>query len=213
MKVNLRRHTLDKNNRPTTSIMGNGINSAVSIEEFRLYITTLEGLLKDTLNENLKLKQQLNEFIPKKTQYDIKKVQTKVEENIKRYSRGKLFLNELEKKIQLKPLNQIMLKDPNKIPNPNDTQNDQIKNLISQYESQLEAIIAKKSQIENKLNTSEKEKEDLKNKFNDEFVLMSSVIYNLGFLYWSMKSDYEDKLKQNKGWLEMERIKQYNGDY
>ena len=213
MKVNLRRHTLDKNNRPTTSIMGNGINSAVSIEEFRLYITTLEGLLKDTLNENLKLKQQLNEFIPKKTQYDIKKVQTKVDENIKRYSRGKLFLNELEKKIQLKPLNQIMLKDPNKIPNPNDTQNDQIKNLISQYESQLEAIIAKKSQIENKLNTSEKEKEDLKTKFNDEFVLMSSVIYNLGFLYWSMKSDYEDKLKQNKGWLEMERIKQYNGDY
>ena len=106
-----------------------------------------------------------------------------------------------------------MLKDPNKISNPNETSNDQIKNLISQYESQLEAIIAKKSQIENKLNTSEKEKEDLKTKFNDEFVLMSSVIYNLGFLYWSMKSDYEDKLKQNKGWLEMERIKQYNGDY
>ena len=213
VKVNVRRHTMDKINRPTTSIMGNGINNAVSIEEFRLYITTLEGLLKDTLNENLKLKQQLNEFIPKKTQYDIKKVQTKVEENIKRYSRGKIFLNELEKKIQLKPINQIMLKDPNKISNPNETSNDQIKNLISQYESQLEAIIAKKSQIENKLNTSEKEKEDLKTKFNDEFVLMSSVIYNLGFLYWSMKSDYEDKLKQNKGWLEMERIKQYNGDY
>ena len=213
VKVNVRRHTMDKVNRPTTSIMGNGINNAVSIEEFRLYITTLEGLLKDTLNENLKLKQQLNEFIPKKTQYDLKKVQTKVEENIKRYSRGKIFLNELEKKIQLKPINQIMLKDPNKISNPNETSNDQIKNLISQYESQLEAIIAKKSQIENKLNTSEKEKEDLKTKFNDEFVLMSSVIYNLGFLYWSMKSDYEDKLKQNKGWLEMERIKQYNGDY
>ena len=213
VKVNVRRHTMDKINRPTTSIMGNGINNAVSIEDFRLYITTLEGLLKDTLNENLKLKQQLNEFIPKKTQYDLKKVQTKVEENIKRYSRGKLFLNELEKKIQLKPINQIMLKDPNKISNPNETSNDQIKNLISQYESQLEAIIAKKSQIENKLNTSEKEKEDLKTKFNDEFVLMSSVIYNLGFLYWSMKSDYEDKLKQNKGWLEMERIKQYNGDY
>ena len=213
VKVNVRRHTMDKINRPTTSIMGNGINNAVSIEEFRFYITTLEGLLKDTLNENLKLKQQLNEFIPKKTQYDLKKVQTKVEENIKRYSRGKIFLNELEKKIQLKPINQIMLKDPNKISNPNETSNDQIKNLISQYESQLEAIIAKKSQIENKLNTSEKEKEDLKTKFNDEFVLMSSVIYNLGFLYWSMKSDYEDKLKQNKGWLEMERIKQYNGDY
>ena len=102
VKVNVRRHTMDKINRPTTSIMGNGINNAVSIEDFRLYITTLEGLLKDTLNENLKLKQQLNEFIPKKTQYDLKKVQTKVEENIKRYSRGKIFLNELEKKDPIK---------------------------------------------------------------------------------------------------------------
>ena len=106
------------------------------------------------------------------------------------------------------------MKDTNKNTNPNENQNDaKIKNLIAQYENQLEAIINKKCQIENKLNTSEKEKEDLRNKFNDEFVLMSSVIYNLGFLYWSMKSDYEDKLKQNKGWLEMERIKQYNGDY
>ena len=86
----------------------------------------------------------------------------------------------------------------------------------------IEAISEKMNQAENKLNTSEKEKDDLKTKFNDEFVLMStrlwnidckkySVIYNLGFLYWSMKSDYEDKLKQNKGWLEMEIIKQYNG--
>ena len=214
MKVNLRRHTMDKIMRPTTSIMPNPNNNPHSIEEFRLYITTLEGLLKDTLNENLKLKQQLNEYVAKKNQFDLKKAQAKVEDNIKRYSRGKSFLNELEKKIQLKPLNQLFQKDPNNPnSNPGESQNDQIKNLISQYENQLEAIISKKSQIENKLNTSEKEKEDLKNKFNDEFVLMSSVIYNLGFLYWSMKSDYEDKLKQNKGWLEMERIKQYNGDY
>ena len=214
MKVNLRRHTMDKINRPGTSIMGNGINNTVSIEDFRLYITTLEALLKDTLNENLKLKTQLNEFIGKKNQYDLKKVQAKTEDNIKKYSNGKLYLNELEKKIQLKPLNQLISKENNKNSNnQNENQNDQIKNFIAQYESQLEAIITKKSQIENKLNTTEKEKEDLKTKFNDEFVLMSSVIYNLGFLYWSMKSDYEDKLKQNKGWLEMERIKQYNGDY
>ena len=213
MKVNLRRHTMDKVTRPMTGMMNNGISNSLSVEDFRLYITTLEALLKETLDENLKLKTQLNEYIPKKNQFDLKKAQIKVEDNIKRYSRGKLFLNELEKKIQLKPLNQIILKDGIKNSNPNETSNDQIKNLIAQYENQLEAIITKKSQIENKLNTSEKEKEDLKNKFNDEFVLMSSVIYNLGFLYWSMKSDYEDKLKQNKGWLEMERIKQYNGDY
>ena len=209
MKVNLRKNN-DKNSRPGTTM----INNSGSIEEFRLYIVTLESYLKETLNENLKLKEQLNQFIGKKTPFDIKKLQAKNEELIKKYSKGKVFLNELEKKIQLKPINQLVLNDMNKNGTPNENQNDaKIKNLIAQYENQLEAIINKKSQIENKLNSSEKEKEDLKNKFNDEFVLMSSVIYNLGFLYWSMKSDYEDKLKQNKGWLEMERIKQYNGDY
>ena len=207
VKVNTRKN--DKSSRPGTTILSSG----GSIEEFRLYIVTLEGNLKEALNENLKLKTQLNEF-NKKNPFDLKKAKAKNDELINKYSKGKYFLNELEKKIQLKPINQLILNDMNKNGNSNESQSDaKIKNLITQYENQLEAIITKKSQIENKLNASEKEKEDLKSKFNDEFVLMSSVIYNLGFLYWSMKADYEDKLKQNKGWLEMERIKQYNGDY
>ena len=207
VKVNTRKN--DKSSRPGTTILSSG----GSIEEFRLYIVTLEGYLKEALNENLKLKTQLNEF-NKKNPFDLKKAKAKNDELINKYSKGEYFLNELEKKIQLKPINQLILNDMNKNGNSNESQSDaKIKNLITQYENQLEAIITKKSQIENKLNASEKEKEDLKSKFNDEFVLMSSVIYNLGFLYWSMKSDYEDKLKQNKGWLEMERIKQYNGDY
>ena len=207
VKGNIRKN--DKSSRPGTTILSSG----GSIEEFRLYIVTLEGNLKEALNENLKLKKELNEF-NKKNPFDLKKAKAKNDELINKYSKGKYFLNELEKKIQLKPINQLILNDMNKNGNSNESQSDaKIKNLITQYENQLEAIITKKSQIENKLNASEKEKEDLKSKFNDEFVLMSSVIYNLGFLYWSMKSDYEDKLKQNKGWLEMERIKQYNGDY
>ena len=207
VKGNIRKN--DKSSRPGTTILSSG----GSIEEFRLYIVTLEGYLKEALNENLKLKTQLNEF-NKKNPFDLKKAKAKNDELINKYSKGKYFLNELEKKIQLTPINQLILNDMNKNGNSNESQSDaKIKNLITQYENQLEAIITKKSQIENKLNASEKEKEDLKSKFNDEFVLMSSVIYNLGFLYWSMKSDYEDKLKQNKGWLEMERIKQYNGDY
>ncbi len=212
--MNVKRLTINKGNRPGTTMMG--LKPGVSIEDFRQYINELENSVKDLLNENLKLKQQIND-LNKKSQYDIKKAQIKSEESIKKFSKGKFYLNELEKKIELKPLNQIVLKDlkdNNNTNNPNENQKDiQFKNLIAQYESQLEEIISKKSRIEDKLNSSEKEKEDLKNKFNDEFVLMSSVIYNFGFLYWSMKSDYEDKLKQNKGWLEKERIKQYNGDY
>ena len=210
MKVNLRRNTLDKEKRPQTV----QVNTSPSIDEFRLYINNLETLLRDTLNENVKLRQQLNEFSIKKNQIDIRKLQSKVDELVKKYSKGKMYLNDLEKKMGSgKPLNQA-LRDINKNIITNDNQNDsKLQNFIANYETQLEAILKQKNHVENQLNSSEKEKDDLKNKFNDEFVLMSSVIYNLGFLYWSMKSDYEDKLKQNKGWLEMERIKQYNGDY
>ena len=216
MKGNVRRNTMDKEKRPQTSINNflkpdNGNNNNSSIDEFRLYINNLESLLRDTLNENVKLRQQLNEFSAKKNQLDIKKLQAKVDDLVKKYSKGKNYLNDLEKKIGL--AKQINLKEVNKNVISNDGNDSKLQNIIAQYESQLDEILEKKSQVENQLNSSEKEKEDLKNKFKDEFVLMSSVIYNLGFLYWSMKSDYEDKLKQNKGWLEMERIKQYNGDY
>ena len=213
MKVNLRRNTMDKEKRPQTVLM-NSTNVSTA-DEFRSYITNLETLLRDTLNENLKLRQQISELSGKKNQIDFKKLQTKVDELSKKYSKGKTYLTDLEKRMNgtrsinqnLKELNKNMILS-------NDNSNDsKIQNIISKYESQIEAIMEKQTHIENKLNSSEKEKDDLKNKFNDEFVLMSSVIYNLGFLYWSMKSDYEDKLKQNKGWLEMERIKQYNGDY
>ncbi len=211
MKVNLRRNTMDKEKRPQTSL--NSSTNPSSIDEFRLYINNIETLLRDTLNENVKLRQQLNEFSAKKNQIDIRKLQSKADELVKKYSKGKAYLSELEKKIgSSKQINQF-LKDF-KSPPSNDIQNNtNNQSLIAQYESKLEAALEKYNHIENQLNASEKEKDDLKNKFNDEFVLMSSVIYNLGFLYWSMKSDYEDKLKQNKGWLEMERIKQYNGDY
>jgi len=207
-----KRFTVDMTNRPGTTMSPQ--KPGDSIEDFRKYINSLESKIKEYANENVKLKQQLNQYLNNKNQYDIKKEKIKTEELINKYSIGKMYLNAIEKKIELNPINQLAMKDIKNTNNPNENQNDmKIKNLISQYEAQLEEIINKKSRIEDKLNTSEKEKEDLKTKFNDEFVLMSSVIYNLGFLYWSMKSDYEDKLKQNKGWLEMERIKQYNGDY
>ena len=210
--MKIKRLTVDMTNRPGTTMFPQ--KQGVSIEDFRKYINSLESTIKEYANENVELKQQLNQYLNKKNQYDIKKEKIKTEELINKYSIGKMYLNAIEKKIELNPINQLALKDAKNTNNPNENQNDmKIKNLISQYEAQLEEIINKKSRIEDKLNTSEKEKEDLKTKFNDEFVLMSSVIYNLGFLYWSMKSDYEDKLKQNKGWLEMERIKQYNGDY
>ena len=76
------------------------------------------------------------------------------------------------------------------------------------------------NELEKKLKESEKEKEkfkiekdNLKMHFDKEFELMSSVIYNLGFQFWSLKCEDSEKLKQNENWLVKERIKQYNGDY
>ena len=147
--MNIKRITVDKANRPGTTMMP--IKPGATIEEFRRYINDLETQVKDVLNENLKLKKQLNEFVSKKSQYDIKQVQIKMDELIKKFSKGKFYLNELEKKIQLKPLNQIVLKDNNNANNPNENPNDvKFKNLIAQYESQLEEIISKKSRIEEK---------------------------------------------------------------
>ena len=125
VKVNTRKN--DKSSRPGTTILSSG----GSIEEFRLYIVTLEGYLKEALNENLKLKTQLNEF-NKKNPFDLKKAKAKNDELINKYSKGKYFLNELEKKIQLKPINQLILNDMNKNGNPNEGQSDaKIKNLIT----------------------------------------------------------------------------------
>ena len=162
-----------------------------------------------SLNENVKLKMQINDLSAKKNQIDLKKLQTKADELIKRYSKGKTYLNDIEKKLIQKP----PLKELNKIITENPNGDNKMQGIINEYESQIEEILESKSQLQSKLNASEKEKEDLQTKFREEFMLMSSVIYNLGFLYWSMKSEYEDKLKSNKGWLETERIKQYNGDY
>ena len=107
MKVNLRRNTMDKEKRPQTSL--NSSTNPSSIDEFRLYINNIETLLRDTLNENVKLRQQLNEFSAKKNQIDIRKLQSKADELVKKYSKGKAYLSELEKKIgSSKQINQFL---------------------------------------------------------------------------------------------------------
>lgn len=67
--------------------------------------------------------------------------------------------------------------------------------------------------IKNLRAQNEKENKELKTKYENEMQLISSTIYNLGFNFWQMKYSYEEKLKKNKNWLDLERAKQYNGDY
>ena len=206
MKVNLRPKTGEKRQK-NNNLPNNNSNPNFTFDQLRNYVTELESLLKETLIENMKLKI----IVDKKSQSLEKKYRQKNEETIKKYSMGLLYIDNIEKALSQKNLksdSKPTVSDKKLIEfenNINEDNND-ISNIKESYENKID-------KLEDTLRKCNKEKEDLDNKYQNEFELMSSVIYNLGFVYWSMKSDYEDKLKQNKGWLEMERIKQYNGDY
>ena len=207
MKVNLRPKTGDKRQSSSNNISNHNPNNPNLFDDLRTYINELESLLKDTLSENFKLKMTFE----KKSQSLEKKSQQKIEEKLKKYSMGNKYIDSIEKSFNQTNLKLLALsKEKKKQSNDYDNVINEDFSEVSKITEKYENKIAK---LENDIITIKKEKEDMKNKYQNEFELMASVIYNLGFVYWSMKSDYEDKLKQNKGWLEMERIKQYNGDY
>jgi hypothetical protein len=58
-----------------------------------------------------------------------------------------------------------------------------------------------------------KESLELKEKYEREFELVSSSLYNLGLSYWSMKIEFTQKLSEKPTWLMKERQKFYNGDF
>lgn len=83
--------------------------------------------------------------------------------------------------------------------------------------AQIEGI---KKELANELNRKnedvefiKKESLGLKEKYEREFELVSSSLYNLGLSYWSMKIEYTQKLAEKPTWLMKERQKYYNGDY
>jgi exonuclease SbcC len=151
-------------------------------------------------------------------------LQAKLEEKNKLLKEKDIQLNkEMESTMELKSkLEEI---------NNNDKNNNKI-NIIENFEdnkkykealmtiddlkienNQLNEIIkVMEHKIEEKKH-DDKEKEELKSRYEKEFELMSSAIYNLGFQFWSLKLEDSEKLKQNENWLVRERIKQYNGDY
>ena len=91
MKVNLRPKTGEKR-RSTSGPSNNNPNPNSSIDDFRNYITELESLLKDALYENIKLK-----YEKKSQSIEMKKQQQKADEIIKKYSVGKIYLDNFEK--------------------------------------------------------------------------------------------------------------------
>lgn len=88
---------------------------------------------------------------------------------------------------------------------------------INGFKTELDSV---KKELANELNRKnedvefiKKESLDLKEKYEREFELVSSSLYNLGLCYWSMKVEYTQKLVEKPTWLMKERQKFYNGDF
>ena len=54
---------------------------------------------------------------------------------------------------------------------------------------------------------------EMKQRYQKEFELVSSAMYNLGFNFWSMKYDYEQKMQKQQNWLIKQREVMFNGDF
>ena len=175
------------------------------------------NLLKELMESKNKIK-SLEKLIEEKNN-KMGILQTKLDEKIKLIKERDIQLNkEIESNMELKfKLDELNSDNKNNIETIE--VNNKYKEILQLNEdlkienSQLNEII-KVMEIKMEEKTfDEKEKEELKNRYEKEFELMSSAIYNLGFQFWSLKLEDSEKLKQNENWLIRERIKQYNGDY
>ena len=184
------------------------------------------SLLKELLESKNKIKSLEKSIEEKNNKMGI--LQAKLEEKIKLIKERDIQLNkEIETNMELKfKLEEMNDKNNNNIVDNNNTDNNNKNNIIekNKYDEIMkinedlklendqlnELIKVMENKIENK---DEKEFEDIKKRYEKEFELMASAIYNLGFQFWSLKLEDSEKLKQNENWLVRERIKQYNGDY
>ena len=175
------------------------------------------NLLKELMESKNKIK-SLEKLIEEKNN-KMGILQAKLDEKIKLIKERDIQLNkEIESNMELKfKLDELNSDNKNNIETIE--VNNKYKEILQLNEdlkienSQLNEII-KVMEIKMEEKTfDEKEKEELKNRYEKEFELMSSAIYNLGFQFWSLKLEDSEKLKQNENWLIRERIKQYNGDY
>ena len=175
------------------------------------------NLLKELMESKNKIK-SLEKLIEEKNN-KMGILQAKLDEKIKLIKERDIQLNkEIESNMELKfKLDELNSDNKNNIEtievNNKYKENLKLNEDLKIENSQLNEII-KVMEIKMEEKTfDEKEKEELKNRYEKEFELMSSAIYNLGFQFWSLKLEDSEKLKQNENWLIRERIKQYNGDY
>ena len=177
------------------------------------------GILQNKLDEKIKIIKERDIQLNKEIELNLE-LKFKLEEiNKNKKKEEKQDNNNININNDINKYNDI-LKLNEELKNENNQLNEIIKVMESKLEEKNEDEIGENinnirliEDLEKKIKKYEKEKEDSKIRYEKEFELMASAIYNLGFQFWSLKLEDSEKLKQNENWLVRERIKQYNGDY
>ena len=176
------------------------------------------GILQNKLDEKIKIIKERDIQLNKEIELNLE-LKFKLEEINKNKKKEEKQDNNININNDINKYNEI-LKLNEELKNENNQLNDIIKVMENKLEEKDEDEIGENinnirliEDLEKKIKKYEKEKEDSKIRYEKEFELMASAIYNLGFQFWSLKLEDSEKLKQNENWLVRERIKQYNGDY
>jgi len=80
--------------------------------------------------------------------------------------------------------------------------------VIDKYISLSQAFVESVNEIE----YTKKEISDIKIKYDTEFEIMSSCVYNLGVQFIITKQEFANKMRENPPWLVKERQRFFNGD-
>lgn len=100
------------------------------------------------------------------------------------------------------------------------TQEENVASYLEKIQNTEKEIILLKQEQENEMTKKNEEVEyfkkdnnETKDRYEKEFELMASSVYNLGLNYLSMKMDYAQRLNEKPSWLIKERQKYFNGDF
>jgi hypothetical protein len=86
----------------------------------------------------------------------------------------------------------------------------QLENQMQKMKMEYESEMNKKNE---EVEFYKKDNDETKDRYEKEFELMASCVYNLGLNYWSMKMEYTQKLNERPSWLIKERQRYFNGDF
>jgi chromosome segregation ATPase len=210
--INIRNKTND--NSSFSSYDKNHDNSSFNFNEEKFQLQH-NSLIKDKIkeNENLINENNLLKNLIKEKEFEFNELNSIVkileEKQINFNQQSEDILSEkkiLEKTIELKD---DTIKELNENISTLNEKLDQCQDEIFLISDRLNLEIKRKiDDIEN----CKKENIENKNRFEKEFELIASSLYNLGLNYWSMKITNANDLNEKPSWLKKERKKFYDGD-